>query len=275
MLAYKLNPIKIVDGIPIFSQQDSYIDNYDRISKDHLSYLNTQGKNPFMSPEQTEEIDNSTVEMMNKYLDLVNSKENIKILDVGIGLGKILEKFPKLSRFGMDISLPYLRQTKLTGIDVCLAKTEHMPYRDNFFDLIVCTDVLEHVIDLNLTIKNILSVLKPGGLLFIRVPFCEDLSIYLSDKIPYQLCHIRNFDKNSLQILFTKVFKIDFIDCSYSGYSDGPVKFYSNILFLKRVIGKFRWVLNKLVKNKFRFYLLKLFIDPSEINIVFRKKNIS
>jgi SAM-dependent methyltransferase len=272
MTAYKSNPIQIEDGIPIFSQQDDYINNYNKISSDHLVSLNKTGKNPFMTQEHCEEIDNSTVEIINKYLDLMHSKENIKILDVGVGLGKILQNFKKLNRFGLDISLPYLRQVKLAGIDVCLAKIEDMPYRDNFFDLIVCTDVLEHVVDLNLAIKNILSVLKPDGILFVRVPYREDLSWYISDENPYELVHVRNFDENSLKILFTKIFKLDFIDCSYSGYTQGRLKSYYDIIFLKLVIKFFKKLLNKFVKKKFKIYLFKLFSDPSEINIVFQKK---
>ena len=50
-----------------------------------------------------------------------------------------------------------------------------MPYSDESFDVILCTDVLEHVIDLNLCVAKILSVLKKGGLLIIRVPNREDL----------------------------------------------------------------------------------------------------
>ena len=54
-----------------------------------------------------------------------------------------------------------------------------MPYEDGFFDAIVACDVLEHVIDLNECCRQILRVLKPGGVLIVRVPFKEDLSPYL------------------------------------------------------------------------------------------------
>jgi SAM-dependent methyltransferase len=268
MTVYKSNPIKIVDGIPIFSEEDSYIKNYEQISEDHLFTLNTENRNPFMDSDHSQEIDNSTVEIINKYLDLMHSKENVKILDVGVGLGKILQNFPQLNRFGVDVSLSYLRQTKLAGIDVCLANVEDLPYRDNFFDLIVCTDVLEHVIDLNKVIKNILSVLKPGGFLFVRVPYREDLSWYLSDENKYELVHLRNFDENSLKIIFTKIFKLEFIDLSYSGYTSGPLKSYYNIVFLKKLINITKRLIVKFLNKEFRIYLSKFFSNPSEINIV-------
>jgi hypothetical protein len=36
---YARNPIRTVDGIPVFSEEDSYIENYRRISDDHLTSL--------------------------------------------------------------------------------------------------------------------------------------------------------------------------------------------------------------------------------------------
>ena len=42
---------------------------------------------------------------------------------------------------------------------------EDIPIRKYFWKIITCTDVLEHVFDLNLSIKNILKVLKKDGYL--------------------------------------------------------------------------------------------------------------
>ncbi len=41
---------------------------------------------------------------------------------------------------------------------------ENLPYPDNYFDAIVCVDVLEHVTDLTKVLAEIARVLKPGGL---------------------------------------------------------------------------------------------------------------
>ncbi len=40
---------------------------------------------------------------------------------------------------------------------------EQLPYQNAVFDIVVCVDVLEHVVDLTLVIKQIARVLKPGG----------------------------------------------------------------------------------------------------------------
>jgi 2-polyprenyl-3-methyl-5-hydroxy-6-metoxy-1,4-benzoquinol methylase len=66
----------------------------------------------------------------------------------------------------------------------------------------VCADVLEHVLDLNLVCAKILSVLRPGGILIVRDPYREDLRAYTVPSCPYKFIHLRNFDENSLQLLF-------------------------------------------------------------------------
>lgn len=41
-ICYKTEPIHYVDDIPVFNDHDAYIDNYDPISGDHLSYFKKQ-----------------------------------------------------------------------------------------------------------------------------------------------------------------------------------------------------------------------------------------
>jgi SAM-dependent methyltransferase len=93
-----------------------------------------------------------------------------------------------------------------------------LPYRDDFFDIVICTDILEHVIDLNASIKEIRRVLKHGGYLFVRVPNKEDLSQYLANDSPYYFVHLRSFDRYSLELLFTRIADMRCIEIC-----DGPV----------------------------------------------------
>lgn len=215
--AYKKTPINLSDDIPVFSQQDFYVENYDRISGDHLSHFERTGHNPFMPEDLWLEIESSTENLIQKYVDRIASKP-VRILDVGVGMGRLLARFPLLERYGMDISLGYLKYANSKGIDVCLSKIEDMPYQDNYFDIVVCTDVLEHVLDLNLAIRNILSTLKEGGIFIVRVPYREELSAYLQENYPYDLAHLRNFDENSLKILFEKIFRMNFLEYGFTGY---------------------------------------------------------
>lgn len=203
-------------------------------------------------------------------------------MDVGVGLGRLLNairteaepnpKIAKLDLHGMDISLPYLKIAYQTGLNVILAKIEDMPYTEEQFDLIICTDVLEHVVDLNLCIDKILSVLKPGGLLIVRVPNREDLSLYLRHHYPYNMAHIRAFDEYSLELLFVKVFKMIFFGKSPGLLMENqpllkyklPVKGYNLLLTNPFRITK---MLNKSLYRRF----LAVMYHPTEINAVFKK----
>ena len=48
---------------------------------------------------------------------------------------------------------------------ICVLETQTLPFEDQFFSLITCFDVLEHLDeqDIDTTISEILRVLRPGG----------------------------------------------------------------------------------------------------------------
>lgn len=262
---YKIKPISFIDDVPVFSERDCYVENYDRISGDHLAYFEETGLNPFMREEYWCEIENSTEMYLRKY---INFKE-VKILDVGVGMGRLLERFPDTERFGMDVSLGYLKHAKQKDIKVCMSKIEDMPYNDAYFDIVVCTDVLEHVLDLNLAIKKILAALKKNGILIIRVPYREDLSFYVSKDCPYEMVHLRSFDENSLKMIFEKIFKLEVLEYGFAGYQGGRLKFGSKIGFVNGIVRRFFNITRKINKTT-HFALSKKLCEPVEINLVVR-----
>lgn len=46
----------------------------------------------------------------------------------------------------------------------------HLPFADHFFDVVVCSEVLEHIADYGAVLAEIKRVLKPGGQLVVSVP---------------------------------------------------------------------------------------------------------
>ena len=209
MNIYKKKPLFISKNIPIFSDKDEYILNYEKICADHVEKIKLENDNPWIPKEDWGSMELTTRQLFDKYFSLTRL-ENPKVLDVGVGLGRLLHTInsnTNIEAYGMDVALPYLEIAQTKGIDVCCSKIEDMPYYNDTFDIILCTDVLEHVIDLNACITKILSVLKKGGLLIVRVPFKEDLSPYLKDDYPYDYVHLRNFDCSTLEALFTKIFR--------------------------------------------------------------------
>ena len=127
-----------------------------------------------------------------------------RILDVGVGMSWLSEPLDQYERHGIDITLDFLEKARAKGINAIYSRIEGMPYVDATFDAVVTTDVLEHVFDLSNCTRQILRVLKPGGVLIIRVPLKEDLDVYLREDLPYEFVHMRSFDAASLRLHFSK-----------------------------------------------------------------------
>ena len=72
----------------------------------------------------------------------------------------------------------------------------NIPYPDNYFEGVICTQVLEHVIDEKKIIQEIFRVLKPNGKIVISVPFC-----YSEHEKPYDF---RRFTSFGLKYSFEK-----------------------------------------------------------------------
>lgn len=193
-------PLRVEDGIPIFCETDPYVQNYERIAKDHVDAMRPGMDNPFIGDELWRELDQSTRLLIEKHLAVGSS-----ILDVGVGLGRVLGTLAQYDRHGIDISMDYLRRARDAGIAVAFGRVEALPHKDETFDAVMACDVLEHVFDLYGCVKQMLRVLKPGGYLFVRVPYREDLKVYLQEGLPYEFIHVRSFDENSIQLLFQKV----------------------------------------------------------------------
>jgi SAM-dependent methyltransferase len=271
MNIYNRIPNNEKNGIPIFSDSDEYTSNYDKISNDHLAYLEKTGENPFMPEEYWKGLEKETIEHIEPLLF-----EGAKVLDVGVGLGRLLSgiKTP-IEKYGVDISLSYLLKAKNSNINVCLSKIEELPYKDNYFDFVISTDVLEHVFDLNGCINQIIRVLKPNGICLIRVPNEEDLTQYL-DYEEYKYVHVRNFSDAGLRLLFEKVFSCEIISSRKIGLikmerllSRGLSNVKDNLSFFENLMFYFR--LGLLENSTLNEYFSRVSNDYNKHN--FKLKN--
>jgi SAM-dependent methyltransferase len=265
---YARLPKEMRDGIPIFSEPDAFSENYDQIARDHLKAMQNGVSNPFIQEELWQTLERSTVHLLRKY-----SFPGSRVLDVGVGLGRLLGQIPDRNCFGTDITFEYLEAAKERGIDVCCARAEDLPYCDGLFEVIVCTDVLEHVLDLNATIGSVLRVLKKGGILIVRVPDREDLSPYVAPGYPYRYAHLRSFDEPGLYLLFSRVFQCEFVE-SYYAFACYDIK----IRLTLPPAGK--WLVTQVLKRTLPYsrrwhnWIAKKLFHPLEINMVFRKADL-
>jgi len=96
----------------------------------------------------------------------------MKILDVGCGTGLNSQAFEEFGEvYGLDMSEEALEFSKSRGkSDLIRAYADHLPIKDDTFDVLCALDLLEHVEDDIGAIREFHRVLKPGGSLILTVP---------------------------------------------------------------------------------------------------------
>jgi len=106
------------------------------------------------------------------YIDLKGKT----ILDVGCGDGVLSYLLCKDGALvsgidNSDIAIQYAKErTSGLGIDFQCVSAYDLPWEDEYFDVVVSSDVIEHVEDVNRFLCNINRVVKSGGTIVISTP---------------------------------------------------------------------------------------------------------
>ncbi len=104
-----------------------------------------------------------------------------KVLDVACGVGDFSEAIkyyrPDLEFFGIDISKKAvgIAQKRVLKAKFSVADAQKMPFKDNFFDAVLCFDLIEHVEFPQKVVSEIHRVLKPKGIFHSHVPIEKNL----------------------------------------------------------------------------------------------------
>lgn len=106
------------------------------------------------------------------YTDEIINQSAGKILDIGSGNGYLLLSLKQKSCevFGVETNWKSVNMCKKLGVTVFHGTLEESRYPDSFFDVVLLSQVLEHLPSPQKALKEIWRILKPGGKVFIYMP---------------------------------------------------------------------------------------------------------
>ncbi len=203
-------------------------------------------------------------------------KPGSMVLDAGCGSGRhlrALARLPGLKIMGVDRNqndvneaVKALREMPdALSDDYCVqcADITRLPFADESFDCVICSEVLEHIPEHEAALQELVRVLKPKGALVVSVPryFSERIcwlisSAYSSDEGG----HIRIYKKKKLQKMLTsrglKCWKINYKHALHAPY-----------WWLKCLVG-IKNDANIFVRLYHKFLVWDMFVKPKAVRIL-------
>jgi ubiquinone/menaquinone biosynthesis C-methylase UbiE len=112
--------------------------------------------------------------LIDAFKRLTGLPRGAKVADLGCGSGAFTEMLRRegYDAVGVDISpkLVAVGQSKYPGLNLIEGDVEHLPFADESFGTVLCTEVIEHIPDPALALAEFRRVLQPGGVLIGSVP---------------------------------------------------------------------------------------------------------
>jgi ubiquinone/menaquinone biosynthesis C-methylase UbiE len=120
-----------------------------------------------------------------KILDMLKLQRGNRILDLGCGNGyftiemydKFFAKVGELTYLGLDVSKhnimnfqKKIKRREIINMDIFIGRAEMLPFKSNSINCITCSEVLEHIEDKELALKEVYRILAPGGTFLFSTP---------------------------------------------------------------------------------------------------------
>jgi len=144
-----------------------------------------------------------------RILEMISPEKNKKILIIGTGIYPKIEYF-LFNNYGcrdiisLDIDKANLSRASkiLPALKFMFADAQRrLPFRDNLFDVVVMTEVLEHLRNEGIALSEIYRILKKDGILALSVPKRRWFNIF--SPITH-IQHVREYDEDSITGVLVK-----------------------------------------------------------------------
>ncbi len=201
-------------------------------------------------------------------IDLLEEKEYINILEVWSGNWSVMEYYSKDNRiiniYWIDISNGWIKQTLNKNIPKVIEIKEYdwysIPYWDDFFDLVICTHVIEHVEHPRMILREMQRVSKE---FIFEIPI--DFSFFVHKKLDYFLdyWHINIFTPSLFKFLILnewykikgELFRLAPLEIYKYIFKNNYFAYYLRIM--KNIIFSIIPFLKKIKPNTYTIYLTK------------------
>jgi len=102
------------------------------------------------------------------FLSAAPSPSHATVLDIGCGSSRIIQDLPEA--IGLDILMPKLRFLRDRHSRLVRGSIFSLPFPDGVFDVLICSEVIEHIPDAPPVFEEMTRVLRPGGTLILGTP---------------------------------------------------------------------------------------------------------
>ena len=160
------------------------------VRRDEIKYyFDKQAKNRDASFEINPILEYEQRQRQKIVLDLLAIRPGEEVLDLGCGDGRDMAVFERQGArcTGVDFSeemiregVKRLRKAGVSKARLIVGNAKNIPFKDEFFDKVSCSEVLEHIPDWEKAVREISRVVKRGGLVVITTP--NKYSLYGLDK---------------------------------------------------------------------------------------------
>lgn len=142
-------------------------DTYKQKSREQKEYYNRTADSYdewHVNPPSAKVVDDWNFKNLRKFLGANKIK---RALELGSGTGRLANNLLKIAEevYGVDQSAEVLKiaQEKYPKLKLTCAEVIDLPYKDNYFDLVIINGSLHHFFAVKATFAEAHRVLKPGG----------------------------------------------------------------------------------------------------------------
>lgn len=220
----------VVRGIPILlprtddSTEQRYLANYEAMASDDLAKA-FEGNRPARHQKLTE---------------FIGPVRNKRVLDIGSSDAVYLRQMDAAVKVAVDIATDYLFSIPAdSGVVGICGDAERLPIKAGYFDVVIISDVLEHVLHPELVARNLSRIARTDTSVFVHIPWQEDLTQYRD--VPYEFTHLRAFDALTFATLFSDFYERRsrgtyprVMPVAYALYGKVPRPLYNALVFIQR-----------------------------------------